>query len=139
MLNNTLLSNALSELDFTPEIDLFASKLNAQFPRYVAYRPDSGAKTVDAFTIDWSVLKFYTFSPFSIIAAVLKKLKEDKATDECIFLHWPTQAWFLIVEKMAIHKSVVLPPSRHLPTLPDQIHPPHKRLSLLVCLLSGKN
>ena len=33
MLNSTLLSNALSELDFTPEIDLFASRLNAQFPR----------------------------------------------------------------------------------------------------------
>ena len=27
MLNNTLLSNALSELDFTPEIDLFASRI----------------------------------------------------------------------------------------------------------------
>ena len=37
MLNSTLFSNALSELDFTPEIDLFASRLNAQFPRYVAY------------------------------------------------------------------------------------------------------
>lgn len=55
MLNNTLLSNALNELDFTPEIDFFASRLNAQFPRYVAYRPDPGAWAVDAFTIDWSV------------------------------------------------------------------------------------
>ena len=142
MLNSTLLSNALSELDFTPEIDLFASRLNAQFPRYVAYRPDPGARAVDAFTIDWSVLKFYAFPPFSIIAAVLKKIKEDKATGVCILPHWPTQAWFPMVAKMAIRKSVVLPPSRsllHLPTFPDQIHPLHKRLSLLVCLLSGNN
>ena len=121
MLNNTLLSNALSELDFTPEIDLFASRLNAQFPQYVAYRPDSGVRAVDAFTIDWCLLKFYAFPPFSIpvIASVLKKIKEDKATGVCILPHCPTQAWFLMVEKMAVRKSVVLLPSRsllHLPT-----------------------
>ena len=142
MLNNTLLSNALGELDFTPEIDLFASRLNAQFPSYVAYRPDPGAWAVDAFTINWSVLKFYAFPPFSIIPAVLKKIKEDKATGICVLPHWPTQAWFPMVEKMAVRKSVVFPPSRsllHLPTFPDQIHPLHKRLSLLVCLLSGNN
>ena len=80
MLNNTLLSNASSELDFTPEIDLFASRLNAQFPQYVAYRPDPGTRAVDAFTIDWSLLKVYTFPPFSIIVSVLKKIKEGKAT-----------------------------------------------------------
>ena len=52
MRNNTLLSKALSELEFTPEINLFASSLNAQFPRlYVTYRPDPGAEAVDAFTI----------------------------------------------------------------------------------------
>ena len=140
MLKNTLLSNALSELDFTSEIDLFASRLNAQFPQYVAYRPEPGARAVDAFTtIDWSVLKFYAFPPFSIIAAVLKTIKEDKATGVCILPHWPTQAWFKMVEKMAVRKSVVLPPSRslvYLPTFPDQIHLLHKRISLLVCLLS---
>ena len=73
MLNNTLLSNALTKLEFTPEIDLFAARLTAQFPRYMAYRPDPGAEAMDAFTIDWSVLKFYAFPPFSIITAVLKK------------------------------------------------------------------
>ena len=108
MLNNTLLSNTL--------------RLNAQFPQYVAYRPDPGTRAVDAFTIDWSLLKFYAFRPFSIIASVLKKIKEDKATGVCILPHWPTQAWFPMVEKMAVRKSVVRPPSRsllHLPTLPD--------------------
>ena len=142
MLNNTLLSNALNELDFTPEIDLFASRLNAQFYRYAAYRPDPGAWAVDAFTIDWSLLKFYAFPPFSVIPAVLKKIKEDKATGVCVLPHWPTQAWFPMVEKMAVCKHIVLPPSRsllHLPNLPDQTHPLHRRLSLMVCLLSGKN
>ena len=76
---------------------------------------------MDAFTIEWSLLKFYAFPLFSIIASVLKKVKEDKATGVCILPHWPTQAEFPMVEKMAVRKSVVLPPSRsllHLPTLP---------------------
>ena len=63
MLNNTLLSNFLGELDFTTEINLFVSRLNAQFPRYVAYRRAPGAWSVDAFTIGWSVLNFYAFPP----------------------------------------------------------------------------
>jgi len=76
---------------------------------------------MDAFTIDWSVLKLYAFPPFSIIASVLKKIKEDRATGVCILAHLPTQAWFPMVDKMAIRESVVLPPSRlllHLPTRP---------------------
>ena len=32
MLRKTLLSRALRELHFTPEIDLFASRINCQFP-----------------------------------------------------------------------------------------------------------
>lgn len=83
MSNNTLLSNALNKLDFTPEIDLFTSRLKAQFPRYIAYRPDPGVWAVDAFTIDWFLLKFYAFPPFSVILAGL-----------CVLPQWPTQAGF---------------------------------------------
>ena len=39
MLNTSVLSRALLDLDFMPEIDRFASRLNAQFTRYVAFRP----------------------------------------------------------------------------------------------------
>ena len=139
--NNTLLTHTLRELNSTPEIDLFASRLNAQFPQYVAYRPDLGGE-IDAFTINWSLLKFYAFPPFSVIPPVLKKIKEDKATGICILPHWPTQAWFPLVEKMAVRTSIVLPASRfllQLPNQPDQAHPLCKRLSLLACLLSGNN
>ena len=82
------------------------------------------------------------FPPFSIIAAVLKKIKEDKATGVCVLPHWPTQARFPMEENLAIRENVVFPPSRSLldlPTLPDQIYPPHTHLSLLVCLVSGNN
>ena len=95
MLNSTLLSNALSELDFTPEIDLFASRLNAQFPRYVAYRPDPGAKGSGRLhdrLVCTKILRFPAFQYNCSIIAVMKKIKEDKATGVCILPHWPTQA-----------------------------------------------
>ena len=54
MLDKELLSKSLKILNFTPEIDMFASRINAQFARYVAYRPDPAAVAVDAFSINWT-------------------------------------------------------------------------------------
>ena len=50
-LDSGLLNRASTVLNFKPEIDLFASRLNRQFPTYCSYRPDSGASYVDAFSI----------------------------------------------------------------------------------------
>lgn len=141
MLNKDSLSHALTQLNFCPEIDLFASRLNSQFTHYVAYRPDPGAVAIDAFSLDWSTLKFYAFPPFSVIPAVLKKIRDDKATGVCVLPNWPTQAWFPLAMKMAICENVNLRANKfllHLPSRPDATHPLHKQLSLLACLLSGK-
>ena len=59
MLNATLLSQSLKTLQFAPDIDLFASRLNKQFPSYVAYRtyrPDPESIAIDAFTINCSMV-----------------------------------------------------------------------------------
>ena len=47
-----------------PDIDLFASKLNAQVETYVSWRPQPMTKFVDAFSIEWSQLSFYAFPAF---------------------------------------------------------------------------
>ena len=141
MLNRDSLSHALTQLNFRPEIDLFASRLNSQFTHYVVYRPDPGAVAIDAFSLDWSTLKFYAFPPFSVIPAVLKKIRDDKAMGVCVLPNWPTQVWFLPAMKMTICKSVNLRANKfllHLPSRPDVTNPLHKQLSLLVSLLSGK-
>lgn len=43
MLNSHYLQSALQILEFQPEIDLFASRLNNQFENYCSYRPDPEA------------------------------------------------------------------------------------------------
>ena len=59
MLNKIDLENALQKLKFTPEIELFASRINHQISRYVSYRPDPRTSAIDAFSLTWSSLQFY--------------------------------------------------------------------------------
>ena len=142
MINSRLLTKSLEYLNFTPEIDLFASRINHQFPRYVSYRPDPGAIAIDAFTIDWSALKIFAFPPFSVIPRTLQKIKEDKATGICVLPDWPTRAWYPQAMKMLEKDPVYLKPSKDLlslPNQPDEIHPMSKNLRLIVCLLSGRS
>ena len=56
---------------FLPNVDLFASRLNHQLPRYASWHPDPNAFAVNAFSISWTSEKFYIFPPFSIIGSCL--------------------------------------------------------------------
>ena len=70
MLQSKVLNLALEHLSFKPEIDLFAANINTQFSKYAAFRRDPGAMYIEAFSIDWSDLKFYGFPPISVIPRV---------------------------------------------------------------------
>ena len=78
-LDKASLIRALEKLDFKPDIDLLASRINYQFPHYVSYRPDPEAIVIDAFSLNWSSLKFYAFPPFSVIPTVWNKLTTEGA------------------------------------------------------------
>ena len=60
----------------TPEIDLFASALNHQVPKYISWNPDQEAFAIDAFSISWANIKFYAFPPFSLIGDSISKSRE---------------------------------------------------------------
>ena len=57
-----------------PEIDLFASTLNFQLPKYCTHCKDPQAWKVDALSFRWSGLPLYAFPPFSILPTVLEKI-----------------------------------------------------------------
>ena len=142
MLNPTLLNKALDKLPARPDIDMFASRLNKQFPRYISYRPDPGAYLVDAFSAQWNELNGYYFPPFSVIPKVLQKLEQDKATGVVVIPRWPTQVWYSMAMRMLISCPVLLQHSarlRALPSHPKRVHPLHKKLDLLICHLSGNS
>ncbi|XP_011858469.1 PREDICTED: uncharacterized protein LOC105556025, partial [Vollenhovia emeryi] len=77
-----------------PEIDLFASRINSKCKTYCAWKRDPDAKAINAFTLKWSDLDFYAFPPFSMIARVLQKIKNDKASGIVVVPLWTGQTWF---------------------------------------------
>ena len=85
---------ALEVLDFKPDIDLFASHINHQFPHYVSYRPDPEAIATDAISLNWSNLKLYAFPSLSVIRTMLKKLTTEGAQWISVLPDWPTQSWY---------------------------------------------
>ena len=89
-----------------PDIDLFASRLNAKLPCYVAWQSDPSAFAIDAFTLNRSVYNLiYCFPPFSVIARVLQKILQCQATAILVLPDWPTQFWYPRVTSMLVVPS----------------------------------
>ena len=82
------------DIFMTPNIDMFASRLNHQIQPYVSWKPDPNAIFNDAFTLDWSNYKIYAFPPFCLIGKVLTKIEYEESTAILVAPLWHTQAWF---------------------------------------------
>ena len=133
---------ALQRLHFKPDVDLFASRINHQFPLYVSYRPDPEAIAIDAFSLNWSNLNFYAFPPFSVIPTVLNKLMTEGAQGICVLPDWPTQPWYPRALQLLKQNPVYLKARKdllQLPSHPKETHPIWHKLNLLVCHLSGRD
>ena len=124
-----------------PEVDLFASHLNAKLPCYAAWRPDPSAHAIDAFTLDWFVYKLvYCLPPFSVIGKVLQKIILAKTTAILVFPDRPTQFWYPRVISMLVaplHRIKLQKSTLTLPNDVKKIHPLYSKLRLIGCLVSG--
>ena len=128
----------LCEVFYTPDMDLFATRINTQVAAYVSWKPDPSATYINAFSVNWENGKLYAFPPFSIIGKVLRKLQEDKATLLTILPLWSTQAWFPKALQLLAAPPLLLPPNPLiLPQSPECIHPQAHNLTLTAMLLSG--
>ena len=72
-------------------VDLFASRLNFKVSTYASWKPDQGAKYVNAFYMSWKEHYFYAFPPFSVIVACLQKIDQDQATGVLAVPIWQTR------------------------------------------------
>lgn len=93
-----------------PEIDLFATRPNTKFHKYVSWHRDPGAFVVNAFTLNWNNLDFYAFPPFSVAA---KTLRKTSLTAQGIIVapYWSTQAWFPLFIKLLLPGPVIPEPT----------------------------
>ena len=127
---------------FETDIDLFASRLNAQLDCFVSWFAEPGATHVNAFGLTWSDFAPYTcmFPPFSLIGQVLNKLKRDKVEKAIlVFRLWRSQVCFLVLKEMLCTFPVRLPRHRDLMVLlhNGQSHPLSKRITWLLLVYQG--
>ena len=94
-LPDTWFQRLLQFVDFIPDTDLFASHLNHKLPRFCSRTTDPHCWHVDAFTISWRNLKIYSFSPFSLISRVLRKIQTDQVQHAMVLVPvHPSSSWF---------------------------------------------
>lgn len=136
---STDIFNLLTEKWYIPDIDLFATRLNSQLPKYASWKPDPGCEVIDAFSISWSDLYCYAFPPFSLLGRVVQKVRRDKAYCMIIAPVWPTQSWFSDLLQLLVDDPILLPVIDNLLTIKntDKVHPLQKTLRLMACLVSG--
>ena len=139
-LDSDLLKQATELLKFKPDIDLFATRLNYQYQKYVSYRPDPGAFKVNAFDVNWLQFNWYAFPPFSLIPRILRKVNREKSTGILAIPFWLSQPWFPRVADMLVEKPVLLSARQNLlimPGRPELQHRLHRTLKIAICMVSG--
>ncbi|CAK1588906.1 unnamed protein product [Parnassius mnemosyne] len=122
-----------------PEIDLFASRDNTKCAKFISWKQDPDAVSVDAFTADWNNYYFYAFPPFSLILKCLRKIIYDNAHGIIVYPNWPSQPWFPLLQKLIVSDAIYLNPNKNLlQSHFREYHPLHKNLTLGVARLSGR-
>ncbi|VDI82133.1 Hypothetical predicted protein [Mytilus galloprovincialis] len=121
------------------DVDLFASKINHQLPRYYSYFPDSYAEAVDAFSVQWNNINCYCFPPFSLIGKIMQKVDKDKADMTLVAPLWNTQNWFPLILHRIVADSFMINSQKNLLYQPQSPTIEHHivKLKLAVFRISG--
>ena len=82
------------------QIDLFASRLTKQLPRYYSWRPDPEAEATDAFTQNWAQARGFANPPWCLISRCLNQIKQQQARVLLVTPLWPYQPWYPIILRM---------------------------------------
>lgn len=79
----------------TLEVDLLASRLTNQLPRYVSWKQDPGGEATNAFSLNWAQCKGYAFPPIALIGHCLKQVICQQVPSLVIVTPvWEMQSWF---------------------------------------------
>ena len=96
-------------------IDLFATSQNHRCSIYFSPYHDLNALGKDALLQSWNGWQAYAFPPWSLIPAVLKKLRSSSGVLLTIVApYWPQRPWFPDLLDLVVDGPVALPQSRDL-------------------------
>lgn len=122
-----------------PDIDLFASRVNAKCDKYISWKKDPGSIAVDAFTVKWTEF-FYAFPPFSLILKVLRKVEMEGCRGILVVPDWPSQPWYPLCMEMFESTPIKFKPHINLLLSSDrQSHPLWSQLTMVAGILSSRH
>ena len=79
----------------TPNLDLFATRLNNRLPVFVSPMADPLAVDVDAMSMSWRGMYAYAFPPFVMLGRVLEKVLKDHPCEMILVApKWPNRYWY---------------------------------------------
>ncbi|XP_039904294.1 uncharacterized protein LOC120744181 [Simochromis diagramma] len=76
-----------------PQVDLFASRENAQCPLYFSLRDQEAPLVVDALAHNWPHALLYAFPPLALISPTLTRVREKGLTMILIAPRWMRSHW----------------------------------------------
>ena len=92
--------------------DLFASRLSAQLPAFISWKPYPLAIATDAFTVDWSTIpaKPYANPPWSLVGRVLSQILNQKVHELILVAPvWKAQSWYPLLLQMLVREPLLIP------------------------------
>ncbi|XP_041864797.1 uncharacterized protein LOC121654646 [Melanotaenia boesemani] len=114
------------------EIDLFASRENAQCPMFYSLTDQSAPLGLDALAHEWPRLLLYAFPPLELIIPTLARVREGGHSLILIAPRWPGKHWLAEIFQLLCSQPWPLPPRRDLLSQArgEIFHPHPERMAL---------
>ena len=113
---NPRVFNAICHQWGRPQVDLFATRYNAQLTTFVSPVPDPLAYAVDAMVTPWAGMWAYAYPPPALLPLVLEKVADETVRLVLIAPFWPKRPWFPRLLELLVE------PPWELPQWPDLVH-----------------
>ena len=136
---NPLVFNRINKIFGPLEIDLFASRLTHQLPRYFSWRPDPLAEATDAFQQNWGALKGFANPPWCLMGRVLSQVMEQRAQVVLVAPIWKGQPWYPVLLGMLWEFPRQISPFPDLIQNPAELDLPELTTQLAVWPISGRS
>jgi hypothetical protein len=138
-LDSALLQRILRRWHCKIEIDLFASRDNAQTLAYFSWEHDSDAVGVDSLSHAWHGNRtFYAYPPQALIPRTLQKVIAESVFDLILVTPlFPYASWWPTLMQVSTAVPVVLPCQRWVTTDPAGNHSWRHKWPLVVWRVSG--
>lgn len=121
------------------EVDLFASREDAQCRLYYSLTDQSAPLGLDALAHEWPRVLLYAFPPLELITATLSRVREKKHSLILVAPYWPAMHWMAEIFQLLCGRPWPLPLRSDLVTQArgEIFHPHPERLALWAWPVKG--